>query len=79
MFILVNHTTKDRSYEQLYLCESSGYDCKCYKISVLFSVIYLLVRMIVMMEYLNMDTFFNMPDADMKLMLEDAAESPPDT
>lgn len=34
---------------------------------------------IVMMEYLNMDTFFNMPDADMKLMLEDAAESPPDT
>lgn len=35
------------------------------KISVLFSVIYLLVRMIVMMEYLNMDTFFNMPDADM--------------
>lgn len=30
MFILVNHTTKDRSYEQLYLCESSGYDCKCY-------------------------------------------------
>lgn len=49
------------------------------KISVLFSVIYLLVRMIVMMEYLNIDTFFNMPDADMKLMLEDAAESPPDT
>lgn len=32
-----------------------------------------------MMEYLNIDTFFNMPDADMKLMLEDAAESPPDT
>lgn len=79
MFILVNHTTKDRSYEQLYLCESSGYDCKCYKnIGSLFCNI-LLVRMIVMMEYLNMDTFFNMPDADMKLMLEDAAESPPDT
>ena len=32
-----------------------------------------------LMEYLNMSTFFNMPDADMKLMLEDAAESPPDT
>jgi len=30
------------------------------------------------MEYLNMNTFFNMPDADMKLMLEEAAESPPD-
>ena len=28
-------------------------------------------------EYLNMNTFFNMPDADMKLMLEEAAESPP--
>ena len=27
--------------------------------------------------YLNMNTFFNMPDADMKLMLEEAAESPP--
>ena len=33
---------------------------------------------IVLMEYLNMNTFFNMPDADMKLMLEEAAESPPD-
>ena len=32
---------------------------------------------IVLMEYLNMDTFFNMPDADMKLMLEAVAESPP--
>ena len=32
---------------------------------------------IVMMEYLNMDAFFNMPDADMKKMLEEAAESPP--
>jgi hypothetical protein len=26
---------------------------------------------------LNMNTFFNMPDAEMKLMLEEAAESPP--
>ena len=43
-----------------------------------FSGLATMVR-IVMMEYLNMDTFFNMPDADMKLMLEDAAESPPDT
>jgi len=32
---------------------------------------------IVLMEYLNMNTFFNMPDADMKKMLEEAAESPP--
>ena len=31
---------------------------------------------IVLMEYLNMKKFFNMPDADMKLMLEAAAESP---
>lgn len=38
-----------------------------------FSGLATMVR-IVMMEYLNMDTFFNMPDADMKLMLEDAAE-----
>ncbi len=43
-----------------------------------FSGLATMVR-IVLMEYLNMDTFFNMPDADMKLMLEDAAESPPDT
>jgi len=28
------------------------------------------------MEYLNMNKFFNMPDADMKLMLETVAESP---
>ena len=31
---------------------------------------------IVLMEYLNMNKFFNMPDADMKLMLETVAESP---
>ena len=31
---------------------------------------------IVLMEYLNMNKFFNMPDAGMKLMLEAAAESP---
>ena len=43
-----------------------------------FSGLATMVR-IIMMEYLNMDTFFNMPDADMKLMLENAAESPPDT
>ena len=41
-----------------------------------FSGLATMVR-IVMMEYLNMDTFFNMPDADMKRMLEEAAESPP--
>lgn len=33
---------------------------------------------IVLMEYLNMNSFFNMPDADMKLMAEAAAESPPE-
>ena len=41
-----------------------------------FSGLATMVR-IVMMEYLNMKIFFNMPDADMKRMLEDAAESPP--
>ncbi len=42
-----------------------------------FSGLATMVR-IVLMEYLNMNTFFNMPDADMKMMLEEAAESPPD-
>ena len=42
-----------------------------------FSGLATMVR-IVLMEYLNMDTFFNMPDADMKLMLEEVAEAPPD-
>ena len=41
-----------------------------------FSGLATMVR-IVMMEYLNMNNFFNMPDADMKMMLENAAESPP--
>ena len=41
-----------------------------------FSGLATMVR-IVMMEYLNMNNFFNMPDADMKRMLENAAESPP--
>ena len=41
-----------------------------------FSGLATMVR-IVLMEYLNMKKFFNMPDADMKLMLEAAAESPP--
>ena len=41
-----------------------------------FSGLATMVR-IVMMEYLNLNTFFNMPDADMKLMLETVAESPP--
>lgn len=41
-----------------------------------FSGLATMVR-IVLMEYLNMNKFFNMPDADMKLMLEAAAESPP--
>ncbi len=42
-----------------------------------FSGLATMVR-IVMMYYLNMETFFNHPDADLKLMLSDAAESPPD-
>ncbi len=33
---------------------------------------------IVLMEYLNMNDFFNMPDAGMKLMPEAAEESPPE-
>ena len=41
-----------------------------------FSGLATMVR-IVMMEYLNMNNCFNMPDADMKMMLENAAESPP--
>ena len=41
-----------------------------------FSGLATMVR-IVMMEYINMNNFFNMPDADMKMMLENAAESPP--
>ncbi|TXJ59712.1 transposase, partial [Prevotella brunnea] len=32
----------------------------------------------VLMEYLNMNNLFNKPDGDMKLMLEAAAESPPE-
>ena len=42
-----------------------------------FSGLATMVR-ILLMEYLNMNDFFNMPDADMKRMIEDAAESPPD-
>ena len=42
-----------------------------------FSGLATMVR-IVLMEYLNMNTFFNMPDADMKLMLGAVAEAPPD-
>ena len=40
-----------------------------------FSGLATIVR-IVLMEYLNMNNFFNMLDADMKLMLEAVAESP---
>lgn len=32
---------------------------------------------IVMMYYLNLETFFNQPDADLKIMLAEVAESPP--
>ena len=41
-----------------------------------FSGLATMVR-IVMMYYLNLDTFFNQPDADLKIMLAEAAESPP--
>ena len=33
---------------------------------------------IVLMYYLNLETFFNHPDADPKVMLVDAAESHPE-
>jgi len=42
-----------------------------------FSGLATMVR-IVMMYYLNMETFFNHPDADLKIMLANAAESPPE-
>lgn len=41
-----------------------------------FSGLATMVR-IVMMYYLNLETFFNQPDADLKIMLAGAAESPP--
>lgn len=41
-----------------------------------FSGLATMVR-IVLMYYLNLHAFFNQPDADMKNMLEEAAESPP--
>lgn len=41
-----------------------------------FSGLATMVR-IVMMYYLNLETFFNQPDADLKIMLAEAAESPP--
>lgn len=43
-----------------------------------FSGLATMVR-IVMMYYLNMESFFNQPDADLKIMLAEAAESPPET
>jgi len=33
---------------------------------------------IVLMYYLNMQTFFNKPEEDLKLMLIEAAEPPPE-
>lgn len=42
-----------------------------------FSGLATMVR-IVMMYYLNMQNFFNMPDADLKIMLEQASKSPPE-
>jgi hypothetical protein len=42
-----------------------------------FSGLATMVR-IVLMYYLNLETFFNQPDADLKIMLAQASESPPD-
>ena len=43
-----------------------------------FSGLATMVR-IVMMYYLNLEKFFNQPDADLKIMLAEASESPPKT
>lgn len=43
-----------------------------------FSGLATMVR-IVLMYYLNLETFFNQPDADLKIMLAQASESPPET
>lgn len=42
-----------------------------------FSGLATMVR-IVMMYYLNLEKFFNQPDADLKMMLAEASEAPPD-
>ena len=41
-----------------------------------FSGLATMVR-IVLMYYLNLQTFFNQPDADLKILLEGAADPPP--
>lgn len=43
-----------------------------------FSGLATMVR-IVLMYYLNLEKFFNQPDADFKMMLAEASESPPQT
>lgn len=43
-----------------------------------FSGLATMVR-IVMMYYLNLEKFFNQPDADLKMMLAEVSEAPPDT
>lgn len=43
-----------------------------------FSGLAIMVR-IVLMYYINLETFFNQPDADLKIMLAQDAESPPGT
>ena len=42
-----------------------------------FSGLATMVR-IMLMYYINLESFFNQPDADLKIMLEDVAEVPPD-
>lgn len=41
-----------------------------------FSGLATMIRL-VLMYYLNLEKFFNQPDADLKMMLENASESPP--
>ncbi len=43
-----------------------------------FSGLATMVR-IVLMYYLNLEKFFNQPDADLKMMLAEASESPPES
>ena len=42
-----------------------------------FSGLATIVR-IVLMYYMNLEKFLNQPDADLKIMLADASESPPE-
>ena len=43
-----------------------------------FSELTTIIR-IILMYYLNLEKFLNQPDADLKIMLANASESPPET